>query len=730
MADHVNSNAQTRILPVVRWLQMGAVAAGVGMAFAVAPAIASADGGSASSTADSSSASASTARSGAPQASAHRASVSASRTTTVLPSRTATVLPSRTTTALPRAGRSDGAQPAASTAPRQRTVALPLSGVKPAAQTPVAAATTASATTNPFGKVSAFLGLPGAPATAAPTIGAISLRTRLVVDDIFSGTGPAKVTNPTAVVTGLFNEVLRADPTADELQNYLNVLRRSGVNGVVAGLYSSTAFRQSQVNNYYLELVGRNATQQELSWKTSALVWGLPEPMLAGEIAGTTEFYQASGAGGGTFGTQPSATTFVNLLYRTLLGEAADPTASAISIQHLQAGQRRQMAARQFVTTDAFREVKVGEVYQVIGQTPTQGDLSQLAGKWFLNGGLAGIATGLLATSTNVQRIETGQVTTPDTVAAAKLKQLLLASYTDGADGFVKLFNRLLSLDPGNPISETNPCTAGNTSCDQALYRLITTGGTDRGIPNSSLTLTSITANVATLVPTQNEIDLKKSLKFPLQDPAQLQTFFTGGIIQPFGSPVVTANNGTYILDGHHRWSGIVLINPYTQVTALDLGYVPMPQNGLEEAQMGVAAAKGYLAVAEGGGINLYDCTQETFNVAVRGYIETAQDGHKDENGNPIPPPNPPGGTWTDQVLAVFGKNLGFDPSTTPLDEQYSKVQNYLWGNVLRMRESNPFIPGATSRAVMPQTDPLPLVQTYLASGALSYSFPTISYLG
>jgi hypothetical protein len=30
----------------------------------------------------------------------------------------------------------------------------------------------------------------------------------------------------------------------------------------------------------------------------------------------------------------------------------------------------------------------------------------------------------------------------------------------------------------------------------------------------------------------------------------------------------------------------------------------------------------------------------------------------------------------------------------------------------------------------MPQTDPLPMWQQYMDSGALSYSFPTISYLG
>ena len=79
---------------------------------------------------------------------------------------------------------------------------------------------------------------------------------RLNLEDLFNGGAP-KVANPTAVVTGLFQEVLRRDPTATELQNYLTRMNIFGFNSVVAGLYTSDAFRQNAVNNYYLELLGR-----------------------------------------------------------------------------------------------------------------------------------------------------------------------------------------------------------------------------------------------------------------------------------------------------------------------------------------------------------------------------------------------------------------------------------------------------------------------------------------
>lgn len=546
--------------------------------------------------------------------------------------------------------------------------------------------------------------------SARPGLGFIPTLLRLTLEDIFSGSGPAVVTNPTAVVTGLFNQVLRKAPTDNELQNYLNLWSLTGVNGVVAGLYSSGAFRQSVVSNYYLELLGRTPTQTELFWGSTQLMLGRSESMFAASLAGGKEFYADSATGGGTFGTRPSANTYVNLLYRTLLGQATDPISAAIYVQRLQAGQPVGLIAREFVTTDVYRAVKVAEIFQVLGQTASSTEISGYVRNWLFEGGLAGIATSLLATSTNVQRIEGGQVTLPDMDAVADLQTLLLADYTDNPDGFVKLFNQLLSLDVNNPIGETNPCTPSNTSCNQALFQLMTTGGTTRGMPNSSLALTSLEANVATLVPTQNEIDFMKSLFFPLTNAKSLQTFFAGGVIQPFGNPVVTANSGTYIVDGHHRWSQIAIVNPYTQVTALDLGYVPTPQEALKEAQFGVAAQKGYLASSTVDGENLFTMSQTVFNQRVREVIAS--------------------GDETDKVLEVFGTYLGFDPETTPLEQQYTTVENYLWSNVLRMRELNPFIPGATSRAVMPQTDPLPLVQAYLASGALSYSFPTIAYLG
>ena len=123
-------------------------------------------------------------------------------------------------------------------------------------------------------------------------------------------------------------------------------------------------------------------------------------------------------------------------------------------------------------------------------------------------------------------------------------------------------------------------------------------------------------------------------------------------------------------------------------------------------------------------GTNLYEISEAKFNEDVNGYILNAAAAHENE-----PTPDVP---WTEQILKVFAASLGYtyDPDPVKIAQLYTNIDKYLWANVLRMRELNPYVPGATSRTIMPRTDPLPKTQTYFAGGALSYTFPTISYLG
>jgi hypothetical protein len=574
-----------------------------------------------------------------------------------------------------------------------------------------------------FGQISAFFGLPGAPATAAPTIAAAGLFLQLQVGDLF-GRSPSIAAAPTVVVTNLFREVLRADPTADQLQNYLGVWNLTGINGVVAGLYSSTAFRQLEVNNYYMEMLGRTASQFELSWGTTALTWGIPEPLYAASIAAQPEFFQGSALNGGSYGTQPSATTFVNLLYRSLLGESADPTMASVYVQQIQAGRPTGLVALEFVTSDTFREIKINEIYSVAGLVPS--DPTPYVNNWYFNGGLAGITTEILTSQASVD-VLSGTVVLPNMTAVRQLQQILLASYLKGAtvDGieappqFIDLVQKYIGVDTNGQACP------GNTLCNTELLNLLRTSGTTRGIPNSSIDVQSINASVASLIPTQSEIDMEKSLRFPLRNIVEngvypLDTYLAGGLILHPGGVILTANDGTYILDGHHRWSSIYVINPYTQVSAIDMGYVPSPQDGLKEAQMAIIARDAELNPQLVEGVNLLDpnLQQSVFNGLVEQYIYAGPD--------PV------------RTLNVFARFLGCsdkvctDVNTADQPQKLADAQNYMWGNVKRLQTYNEPYPEVTNRAYMPQPagNQYPPYLNPLETGAISYTVPVISYLG
>ena len=586
---------------------------------------------------------------------------------------------------------------------------------------PGAPATTAESPVGNFlGDVAAFFGLPGAPATTAPTIGALPLFTRLVIDDVLGGSAPPANLDSTTVITGLFREIMRKDPTAGEIQSYSTLWNLTGINGVVAGLYSSTAFRQNQVDSYYLELLGRTATRSEKSWGATSLIWGLPEPLFAASIAGSREYYAASNAGGGPDGPSPSAVSFVDLLYRTLVGATPDPVLAPAYVQQVQAGLPTGLVSLQFVTTESFRQVKVLETFQVLGLSPTPEVVADYVDRWFLYGGLAGISTLLLASGENAVRIEQGLVELPDMVAAAQLQQLLLAPYSDGTDGFYALFNQFFN----NPTKDVNCKKTPDNCANPGLYELLTIGGVSRGIPNGAISVQEMAVPVAGLIPNQNEISLRSSLGFPLgRDPEAIRTAFKGGNVKVADQLILTSADGQYIVDGHHRWSQLFLINPFANIDAADVGYVPNPKEALMQTQVAIAARTGFLDSQNAGNDNLFTISQESFNGQVAKII--------DDGRYPDSSPITPGEPTKPAVLEIFTEFLGLDGQTDT--EKMDSIENYLWSNVLRMRESNFYITDAPGRPVMPQTSRStfqPVLDLMQGPSPLSYSFPIISYLG
>ena len=751
-------------LPVVRWLQVGAVAAGMGLALAAAPAAAADGGGSSSasestpelsergSSADKTADRASTAAQRGSEVSraAARTQVSipavgrAAATVRQLPSvmasvpnkgPAATAIPTASVTPIAVADSSATASPAV-----PDVVGPPVTALRSASASPWAQASVALEQADPFGDLAAFLGLPWAPASTNPTLASVGLLARLTLDDLLGGSVAPPVTDSSAVITGLFRQTLRRDPTAAELQTYQGVWSLTGVNGVVAGLYNSTAFRQGQVNSYYQEIFDRNATAAELGWGTTSLLYFSTEPQLAAAIAGSRETYDYSGSGGGPYGTPPSASTFVSLLYRNLLGDIRQLDGVGQSyVTRIQAGLPIGLAAMEFVTDPTFRTAKVKEIYNVLGVTPSAAVVQNYVDNWFRSGGYNGIATTLLAGADNISRIATTSVSLPDATALAQYTEILLAPYNESDTGFVKLFERYLNTDPvtGGPCATVK-------SCNKPLLNLIDSDGTLRGMPNNILSNSAVIwANTRDIIPNQNEVDLDKSVQFPLNVDkhgiAPLQNVLAGGQVVA-GSPILTANNGTYVLDGHHRWSQTFVFNPNTQIEALDIGYVPNPKEGLALTRVSVAVQDQFINSKGVDGINLYTVDKEVFYAKVQEYI--------DRNVNEVTLAFGPEGnqqfiyaTTKQQLLATFGTffdNVGnsyeaqlalYEPAKQA--QINSDVLPYMWGNVLLMRQYNQFAPGATSRPFMPQPDgPYVRYLAPLQSGYVTFTFPIVSYLG
>lgn len=518
------------------------------------------------------------------------------------------------------------------------------------------------------------------------------MESRLLLSSVVEGTSAA-------VVTGLYRQVLLRDPDARGLAWFQRQLDAGRTVQQVAGaLYGSPEFRQGQVLSYYDELLEREPTPAELRKWTSVLIAGAPEERVVNGIAGSSEYFATSGG---------SDASFVRALYVDLLGRQPAPEELAGHVSRLQTGATPGEVTAQFTAGREYREAKVREVYQVVlDRAPDAAESGGWAARWQGRGGLRGVALGILGSGENLARVaRPDAVTLPDVASAEDLRAILRAPYSEASTGFVTLFNTRLGTRPaydgdGDPIASAPSNTA--------LWSLMKTGGGVDGLPLDEVQpITPMTLDVATLIPLQSEIDIDKSLGFVLgEDPANsdLEEYLAGGAITPFGGPILTGGGGGFIADGHHRWSSIYVVNPYAQISAVDLGHERVPQDYLKITQVAVGAVLGFLQVQSVEGQNLFTIGRGDFDAWVGNTIRNGDD--------------------PDGVIEVFRKTKGV--------EGIDGIADYLWSNVERMRRFNQPVPGATSRDYMPQPpdgDLQPLLQL-LESGLLNFRSPFIARIG
>lgn len=194
---------------------------------------------------------------------------------------------------------------------------------------------------------------------------------------------------------------------------------------------------------------------------------------------------------------------------------------------------------------------------------------------------------------------------------------------------------------------------------------------------------------VISMKPMQNEIDFSKSLTFPLSKVPPVSVLASTkespvnfGVA---GMELIVAyiNNIYYIVDGHHRWSQVYLCNPNASMQCHVIGGFANPAEALKGTQLAIEKAvllkNSTLPYSDTdpNAINLLNPNVTDVNFKKK-VVETITAGQQ-----------------KDQVIAAFTK-YGYK---TP-----DEIANYLWSNVLKMRQNNMPIKGAPNREFMPQT--------------------------
>lgn len=145
------------------------------------------------------------------------------------------------------------------------------------------------------------------------------------------------------------------------------------------------------------------------------------------------------------------------------------------------------------------------------------------------------------------------------------------------------------------------------------------------------------------LHPTQNEIDVDKSLGFPFGDTEKAETntkkFYAEDqpvVEMPF--PLITFGDGDekYIIDGHHRWSQVFAFNPNAKMKCFNLtvkgGKTKLTANDVLKICQGFIAARAaknnlkQLGSAKAGQINALTDSKDKILGKVQEYCEKNQD--------------------------------------------------------------------------------------------------------
>lgn len=202
---------------------------------------------------------------------------------------------------------------------------------------------------------------------------------------------------------------------------------------------------------------------------------------------------------------------------------------------------------------------------------------------------------------------------------------------------------------------------------------------------------------VADLIPTQNEIDIDKSLGWPMKkDPSSFIKFSKGNGPFLVGADPIIVLNKTHILDGHHRWSQVYAINRDAELKVQNINKPGLdPHDALKSIQAAVALKTGEVKVAEVKGANMLQMSKDDLEEWIGKKVNMKFFATIGSNK---------------EIMEILRKktsdlNEADDVDESDFRDAQNLVLNCIWKNVESMQKTSQPIAGATPRGLMPQTD-------------------------
>lgn len=126
---------------------------------------------------------------------------------------------------------------------------------------------------------------------------------------------------------------------------------------------------------------------------------------------------------------------------------------------------------------------------------------------------------------------------------------------------------------------------------DPKFRQFLNMGVEDGNLQDDIISVSKGPIPVKNLRPTQSQIGLADSLGWVSKNKPQQAGETASGAVADVGGPIITAN-GEFIVDGHHRWSQVYLLNPNASIPAVNFQIAGNPdaKKVLKLTQLAIAA--------------------------------------------------------------------------------------------------------------------------------------------